>query len=177
MSHNNNQPQYLYHGSRFEQTELKPGFYHSGKLVTWDGTENNKHLYATTDESLAVELGFASSIEKQFPIDRFHVDKKKIKIQTKQPLTVQQLEQVPVFVYTIELLPQEGWVKNNNKHNGIDSEWKTPETVKAIVHCRAVNVREWLKHYQIDIQRVMPSVGEGSSKEAMESATPAYIGW
>jgi hypothetical protein len=114
-------PPFLYHGSRFKQPELMPGFLRSGKLVRWDNTESNKFLYATTEKSLAIELGFASSIEKQFKIDRFEVEHGKMHIQTADYMTIKDLEKVPVFIYTIEYEREDGWMKNRNDHNGIDT--------------------------------------------------------
>ena len=169
-------PAFLYHGSRFEQAELKPGFQHSNELVHWDHTESNKFLYACTVESLAVELGFASSIEKQFKIDRFHVTDKKILIQTDEKITVKDLERVPMFLYIIRFHADDGWVKNDNKHNGINTEYKTKETIYDIDRCKAIKAKDWLSHYDVTITRSAPPKVEGASKQVMESY-PAYVQW
>ena len=65
------QPSVLYHGSLYKQNELMPGFKRSGKLVQWDGIENNTYLYATTDQLEAISLGLGSALEKELDSRRF----------------------------------------------------------------------------------------------------------
>lgn len=149
----------LYHGSGFKQTELMPGFYRSGNLVEWDETESNMFLYATTVKESAIGLGFSSMIEKTFNTHRYRESGMEIEIQVyKGPLpTVRDLEQVNVYLYTMEMLPADKWLKVNNEHNGLDTEYKTEETIsRAIISCEDIDLKKWLAHRKIKISRAKP---------------------
>lgn len=132
----------LYHGSGFKHDELKPGIMHSGKLVKWDKTESNEWLYATTVKEEAIRLGFASSVEKKYPLDRFNWDGKTLLMTfSGHKPTVTQLSDLDLFLYTIHW-DKDIWKKVNNQHNNIDTEYKT----KSIIRPNAIELRE-----QIDI--------------------------
>lgn len=171
-------PTLLYHGSRFKQDELKPGFLHTGVLVEWDKTESNKFLYATSVLSTAWELGFASSIEKEFDIDRFHVHKGKIAIQTPESIKIEDLEKIEVYLYTIHYRDEDGWTKNFNEHNNIDTEYKTKQTIRSIESCTKLDVRKWLCNYDVTIEKNLPKIEEGKNKQVvLESNIPIYLKW
>lgn len=172
-----NTPHLLYHGSRFEQPELMPGFLRSGELVKWDETESNEYLYTTTDKNTAYELGFASSLEKEFDIDRFHVHKGVIIIQTQERITDKMLEQLPVFIYTIPFLREDCWHKNSNDHNGLDTEYKTKNTIDNIHSCEQLDVKKWLCNFEVKIGKNFPLMKDGRSKVAVEALQPAYLKW
>jgi len=155
-----------------------PGFLRSGVLVEWDKTESNRFLYATSVLNTAWELGFASSIEKAFDIERFHVHQGKILIQTQEPITVEDLEKVPVYLYTIHYQDKDGWVKNFNEHNGLDTEYKTKQTIRAIESCVKLDVRKWICNYDVTIEEVLPDIKVGKSKQVtLESHRPVYLKW
>lgn len=150
----------LYHGSGFKQTELMPGYYRSGNLVEWDETESNKFLYVTTDREVAIGQGFASTVEKVFKVHRYHEDGMNIEIEIdKGPLpTRSDLEKIEIYLYTIEMKPADGWVKVNNKHNGLDTEYKSEETIsRAIIDCEKVDMKKWLEHRHVTVSRVKPN--------------------
>jgi hypothetical protein len=170
-------PATLYHGSKFKQTELKPGFLHTGVLVKWDKTESNEFLYATTEFNTAAELGFASSLEKIFTMDCFHVDKGHIVIQTPDKITTTQLEQAVVYIYTIECLDKDNWIKNDNEHNGLDTEYKTKCTVRSIKECIKLDVRKWLSNYSVEIKQTEHEVKDGRSKKLTLESRPVYLKW
>lgn len=170
-------PTVLYHGSRFKQTELKPGFLHTGVLVEWDETESNKFLYATSVYNTAMELGFASSIEKAFDVDHFHVDKGIISIQTPDDLKIEQLYNLPVFIYTLQCLDGDCWMKNANEHNGLDTEYKTNRTIRAIEKCEALDIRKWLTNYEVRIERQIAKSANGRGKELVTESIPVYLKW
>ena len=177
---NNIYPELLYHGSRYQQNELMPGFKRSGRLVRWDETESNEFLYTTSDRAAAIELGFASSIEKEFDIDRFHVDENKIQIQTDKPLSLYRLKQVPLFLYTISFEDRDGWIKNRNTNNGLCTEYKTKNTIHAIVSCERIAVPAWLEQYKLELKHSV-SGGDGYGKEvtmeSMKSNKPFWSSW
>lgn len=141
----------LYHGSGFNNSLLKPGFNHTGILVKWDQTENNKFLYATTDRDTAIELGFASSIEKTFEIDRFHVENKSIIIESQKLLSLANLKKVPVFLYTIVVKEKDDWIKNINPNNNINTEYKTSKTINSISSIEKIDISSWLNVYNVKI--------------------------
>lgn len=171
-------PNVLYHGSRFKQTELMPGFLRSGVLVEWDKTESNHFLYATSVRNTAVELGFASSLEKMFDIERFHVHEGTILIQTQEEIDINSLGTVLVYLYTINCFETDGWVKNFNEHNGLDTEYKTKQTVRNINKCEKIDVRNWLSNYDVTIEIELPDIKIGKSKQvSLESAPPIYLNW
>lgn len=145
----------LYHGSMFQQSELKPGFRHTGKLVNWDHYESNTYLYATEDEEMAKVLGFFSAIEKKFKVKRSRVDdkKKEISLEFEGPAPdVEKLKELPVFLYTIAPSPSEDWQKVKNPYNGIDTEWKTNKTVgeTSIISCVQLDLQTFLAAYTIN---------------------------
>lgn len=160
-------PGILYHGSRFKQNELQPGYNHSRKLVKWDQTENNTFLYATSVKDTAIELGFASSLEKLFDVTYFKVEGKEILIECTSELKLKDLAIVPVYLYKIDCKDSDGWKKNNNEHNGIATEYKTHNCVRSILLCEKVDIALWLKSYRVVVRR-----GAGETGAALESLEP-----
>jgi hypothetical protein len=122
-------PTRLYHGSAFKQERLSPGFAHTGEKVEWDYGESNEFLYATTDRDAAIQLGFASAIEKKFKLDRFQCDDSEITITASERITMHDLEKLEVYVYSLPFVISGGWQQNRNPNNHIDTEWKTKKTV------------------------------------------------
>lgn len=119
----------LYHGSLYEQSELMPGFKHTGKVVYWDGgIESNKWLYATSVKDEAIRLGLGSALEKTFETDRFSYVDDLFFIWNDKPFNKQQIYNLKIYLYTIPFNP-EVWVKNDNPYNQIDTEWVTQQTV------------------------------------------------
>lgn len=147
-----NKPTTLYHGSGFEQDELKPGFMHTGKVVSWDNYENNTYLYATTDRDSALTLGFSSAIEKKYDLKHTHIDNKAKTIRLKFDGHVPErsaIEKIKVYLYTLPLEPF--WVKNNNPFNNIETEYKTKEVVKTILERVRVDIPALLREYQLSL--------------------------
>jgi hypothetical protein len=60
-----------------------------------------------------------------------------------------------IYRYTIPFRPQDGWVKNNNKYNEIDTEWKTPNTIRGI-KVEQLNLKEVLKGYRVIVTTAPP---------------------
>jgi hypothetical protein len=126
----------LYHGSGYRHTELKPGFHHTGVEVNWDEVESNHYLYASTVREDAIDQGFASQMEQKFAIRRYRSTgrsgqgKIQIELDPAFPVTDEEIEKIKVYVYRIKKLPQDGWVKNNNPHNNLSTEWKTDHVIK-----------------------------------------------
>lgn len=139
-------PTQLFHGSMYEQNELMPGFKRSGKEVEWDGVESNRYLYATTDRETAISQGFASSLEKLFPMERFRTEGDDIHVYIKgAPPSNEQLKKITVYLYTLKDLPHDLWRKNNNKVNGLDTEWVTQNTIcDGIVSREPISMATWL---------------------------------
>lgn len=149
------QPRCLYHGSGFEQTELKPGFIHTGKAVIWDKYESNTYLYATACKESAEILGISSAIEKKYDLKHTHFDRdtKIIKLVFyKNPPTLAELMKIPVWLYKIRFVPGV-WARCNNPYNNIDDEWKCRATIAAVDIDERVrlDVAEVLKDYTFQI--------------------------
>lgn len=132
---------HLYHGSGYRHRILVPGFERSGVERRWDEHESNRFLYATTDRDTAVILGIAAVIEKTYPLNEFTVDERSITFRLEDSRVVD-IRKLQVFLYEINGSPRD-WVKNNNPHNRIDTEYKTAKriTPASVV---TVNVPEWL---------------------------------
>lgn len=120
----------LYHGSAYKTDVLKPGMEHTGVKVNWDETESNEWLYASSDRTEAVILGFFSYLEKYHGGTGFHMKEHEI-IVTCDPF---KLEGVKVYLYDINT--DKGWLKVNNQNNNSISEYKTKS------HIRPDNVEE-----------------------------------
>lgn len=134
-------PKKLYHASSKKVSELKPGFLVSGKLVKWDSSESNRYLYALSDKDGVVELGLGSAIEKICLIDRYQVRGDEIIVHLSEGQNVPSMETIrglDIYVYTIGPTPEQLWVKNNNRHNGLTNEWKT----KSIIPSRCFTVEK-----------------------------------
>lgn len=151
-------PSALYHGSAFWAKELKPGFQRSGQIVRWDQSEDNTFLYATTDRETAIELGFASALEKKYGLDRFQTAGKQLIIDIpRQPhgyrVQEEQLMQVEVWLYSIDPRTADGWVLVKNPSNGMatGTEYKTQNTIRGIKSTEMVDIRQWIKQYKIII--------------------------
>lgn len=142
----------LYHGSAYLHDKLSPGFKHSGVLVKWDSVESNKWLYASSDKETACVLGLASALEKKFNLSRFIHTGGTIEFyfdENKQ-ITPKDITNVTVYLYEIPNDASSGWVKNNNLHNGIDTEYKTVNTV-SYNSAQTLNIEKVLEGKQIVI--------------------------
>jgi hypothetical protein len=165
-------PEVLYHGSRFRQPELMPGIKHSKELVEWDNGESNLWLYATTIKEEAIGLGIAGAIEHTFDdLAEYHVQGNKIEVVSYSRLmTLKQLHELKVYLYTIAYHDDDGWEKNANKQNGLDkTEYKTTGIIKDIMSCIEVDVKAWLADKEV-------SFSIAHNKAAMESR-PAWTNW
>ncbi|MNQ48374.1 hypothetical protein D3C85_622520 [compost metagenome] len=139
-------PALLYHGSLYKQNELKPGFQHTGKLVQWDGIENNTYLYTTSEKPEAISLGLGSALEKVLDSRRYATYDNHIVVYFFGDLPdVEKLRELEIYVYTIRFKDTDGWVKNNNPLNNIDTEWVTQATIRGLLKCERVDVEAWLR--------------------------------
>lgn len=156
----------LYHGSVYEQTELKPGFDHTGVLIEWDGTESNKNLYATTSRAEAISQAFASVLEKKFKSIHYKTRGKSIEVKVlgKTRPTKVDFSKIEIFLYTLVYDEKDGWRKVSNAQNGLDNEWKTTRTLGAdkIKRMEKIDLNDWLADKRLNI--------------AFESA-PIYADW
>lgn len=148
MPHN-----FLYHGSMFDNdgAPLRPGIYFTGELVQWDGgLESNEFLYATEVAAEAVLLGFGSLLEKTYHTTRFQIRDKDVIITgaVREGMSAKKLEEAilteEVFLYTIRYSAGDGWKKNSNPVNDIDTEWKTRNVIERYTKT-AVVMGKWLK--------------------------------
>lgn len=142
----------LYHGSGYDQTELMPGFKHSGKIVQWDETESNEWLYSTSSKEEAIAQGFASVLEKHYNLDRYKSDGDLIIIEIatgRIPVTAD-LFKLDVWLYTIQ---HDGrWRPVNNKHNGMKDEYKTKETIRdSILDKEKIDIAQWLGRKKVKV--------------------------
>lgn len=144
------EPKYLYHGSMFDtQGEpLYPGIHHTGELVVWDGgLETNEFLYTTTSAKHAILLGLGSFVEKKLDCTHYQVREKEIIVSgASQSVTEKDLKDVVIYLYTIVFHDKDGWYKNNNPYNHIDTEWKTTHSISTKHYLKAeVEILQWLK--------------------------------
>jgi hypothetical protein len=123
---------YLYHGSSFLHDDLYPGFHWSKKEIFWDKVESNRFLYASSVREDAVDQGFASALEQRFMIDGYRSTSDGEIIVRLNPLmevSNKDIELIDIYAYKIKLAKADGWVKNNNPHNNLKTEWKTDHMV------------------------------------------------
>lgn len=145
-------PSVLYHGSMYLTDVLEPGFNHTHQEIKWDKNESNKFLYATTDEDMAISLGLASAIEKNCLLDRFSYKENILEIflcNKKSEFGLLNLANLSVYLYIIDVKNEDGWKKNNNQNNHIDTEYKTSESVEHIQSVRKVDILAWLKSKRV----------------------------
>jgi len=150
-------PTTLYHGSMYKQTELMPGYKRSGKLQTWDGVESNLHLYASSSKEEAELLGVGSAAEKVFETERFIEHDGNVWLFTKQPISIDDVLDLEVYIYTIPFKESDGWQKNDNPYNNIDTEWTTRSTVKG-VSVKSIDIRTLMKGKTITLTTAPPDV-------------------
>lgn len=137
-------PTTLYHGSMYKQTELMPGYKRSGKLQTWDGVESNLHLYVSSSKEEAELLGIGSAAEKVFETERFIELNGNIWLFTTKPVDINDVLNMEVYIYTIPYREEDGWRKNDNPYNNIDTEYTTRNTVKGI-SVKPIDIRAAMK--------------------------------
>lgn len=167
------QPTTLYHGSLYRQTELMPGFKRSGKLTMWDGIESNQYLYTTTDKDAAKDLGVGSAVEKVFETDRYNVDGKIVTIWCKKPIPLAELHKLEIYVYTIPFRKEDGWVKNYNPQNRIETEWITKNTVRN-VSVETVNMKDWLSDKMVVVTTAPTNVEPNKVIAQYQQQTQVY---
>lgn len=140
-------PSLLFHGSLYKQNELMPGFKRSGKLVQWDGIENNTYLYTTTEKEEAISLGLGSALEKELDSRRYATYDDNIVVYFTGDLPApEEILKLVIYVYTIRFKESDGWVKNSNPFNNIDTEWITQKTIHNLAKCEQVDVGAWLRN-------------------------------
>lgn len=146
---------FLYHGSGYKQTELKPGIHHTGEVQRWDKTESNEWLYATSLMEEAIAQGLASVIEKCWKLSRFQSSDRLITIYVDGPApTREDIIKLSVYLYVIQW-DETVWSKVDNVHNGMESEYKTKKMVgpNSIQSCEPVNLSKWLQGKTLTIKQ------------------------
>lgn len=166
-------PEVLYHGSLYKQNELKPGIKHTGELTVWDGVETNQNLYATTDIREAALLGIGSAAEKTFDTDRFIELNGDIWLFSQNPISIDDFLKMVIYRYTIPFREQDGWVKNNNPYNNIDTEWITQKTIRG-VKCEQLDIREVLKGHKVTVTKAPVDVALPEITTRYGSETKVY---
>lgn len=166
-------PKVLYHGSLYKQTELMPGFKRSGELSVWDGVETNQSLYATTDKMSAALLGLGSATEKAFDSDRFTIINDDVYVFLGGQIDIDKMLELVIYRYSIPFRPQDGWVKNNNPRNNIDTEWKTPNTIRG-VRVEQLDLREVLKGRRVLITTAPVDTPPSMLEKQYASETKVY---
>lgn len=153
---------HLYHGSFYDAEELKPGLQHSGELTQWDQTESNAYLYATNDREEAIRQGISSAIEKCFDVHRHHTSAHVFDIyydpSAKRKPTIDGIDKIQIYLYTIDYVPTDGWEVVNNKHNGLkDKEFRTLRTIRDHLEKKEIiQVGEYLKHHKLNLIEEVP---------------------
>lgn len=116
----------LFHASFYFAQTLQPGFYASGTEVKWDETESNRFLYATTNRDEAVDQGFFSAMEKIGSLNRIHSSDGSILVDCDNPEELSKhMQKASIHLYCLDALISDQWVPVNNKHNGLQDEYKT----------------------------------------------------
>lgn len=144
----------LYHGSSYKQTELKPGIAYTGKKVEWDETESNEFLYATTDRQEAISQAFASMLEKHFGLTHYQTSGKtiKAKLEADKLPPIKELVKHKLYLYTIVNKDEDGWKKNSNKANGLETEYKTQDSIKKnILKVKEIDLEKWLDEHTLKL--------------------------
>jgi hypothetical protein len=144
----------LHHGSKYNHTELKPGYERVGKTINWDQTESNEYLYATVSKEAAIGMSLASTVEQSYLLDRFqhHDNVIRITVSEGQLPTIEDLLKLQTYVYTIRFDQKDGWVEVNNKFNNMSGEYKTKNTLKSnIEQVSVIQMEKWLKGKQVII--------------------------
>lgn len=163
-------PDVLYHGSRFHQKELKPGFMHTGVVTRWDDGESNIFLYATTEKETAIGLGLSAAIEYTFKLERFKIEGDQIWINSKhQGVNLESIQQLSVYLYTIMPQVRDQWVTNDNHKNNINSEYKTNQILKGNLAVEKIDLRAWLSTKEV--------MFGGSMGHHNASRLPTYLKW
>lgn len=174
----------LYHGSHYHTVPLKPAYLHTKRIVRFDKVESNKFLFATIDKNDAILLGIASSVEKEYGLRKFHIEQHdeaiKITFETKHPLTLKDLKDLEVYVYTIPLLEEDHWVQTNNPFNKYgEYEYKTDNVIEHIQLIEKVDILPYLKarDIEINVRQLVDhhyiSTQLNLSKESITMPTPA----
>jgi hypothetical protein len=159
----------LYHGSGYNQKELMPGFKRTGKIVRWDETESNEWLYATTDKQEAIGQAFASMMEKTHGITRYKAHGNVIELTVPENRIPPRgdIERLELFLYTIVIKPKDEWVKNDNAHNKLLTEWKTQSTITAgIISQEQIDLVAWLAPKKLQF-----------AFDDDEKGRPSYLAW
>lgn len=166
-------PKVLYHGSLYKQNELMPGIKRSGELTVWDGVETNQNLYATTDAREAAMLGIGSAAEKTFETDRFIELDGNIWLFSQKPIDFDEFLKMVIYRYTIPFRPQDGWKKNNNPYNNLDTEWITQKTVHG-VKCEQLDIKAVMKGHNVTITKAPVDVALSDITTRYGSETKVY---
>lgn len=146
----------LHHGSKYNHTELKPGYERVGEKINWDETESNEYLYATISKEDAVGMSLASTVEQGYLLHQFqhHGNVIRIIVSEGPSPTIDDLIKLQTYVYTIRFDEKDGWEEVNNQHNNMKDEYKTKNTIRSsIEHVDVIRMEEWLKDKQIVILR------------------------
>lgn len=166
-------PVTLYHGSMYKQTELMSGYKRSGKLQTWDGVESNLNLYVSSDKREAELLAVGSAAEKVFDTDRFIEADGSIWLFTKEPIAIEDVLNLEVYIYTIPYREKDMWIKNNNPHNNIDTEYTTRKTITGI-SVEPIDVRALLQGKTVTLTTAPPDVRIDLLQKRYSAETKVY---
>lgn len=148
----NKLPKYLYHGSSVNDYVLMPGIKKTKELTVWENGLTNEYLYAGEEKEFAIDMAFASLLEKKYLINKFQTNENDILIELdiKSPiLTKIKLSVLKVFIYTINTQPTDKWLKINKDEGS--NEWRTKNTINHWIKKEMIYGYRWLKNKNITI--------------------------
>ncbi|MFO5452875.1 hypothetical protein ACLBO7_30420, partial [Klebsiella pneumoniae] len=74
------------------------------------------------------DLSVLIAMAKLFDSDRYATVDRDITIYCQNNIDKSDILKMVVYVYTIPFRDSDKWIKNNNPHNSIDTEWITKDT-------------------------------------------------
>ncbi|UXD83715.1 hypothetical protein NP274_00315 [Pseudomonas phage Koomba boorn-mokiny kep-wari Wadjak 2] len=79
-----------------------------------------------------------------------------------------------VYVYTIPFRDSDKWIKNNNPHNSIDTEWITKNTIHDVT-VRKLDIGEFLKGARLTVTKAPVDVDPLNIMSQYRSVTERYL--
>lgn len=142
----------LYHGSNFNQKEIKPSYQHTGELEEWDDTESNEWLYATTDKELSGLMAIASYMGRHYLVNRFSTGDRSIEIEFEKGEDLskanKELYNIPIVIYELQL--DDKWELVNNSNNQDVPEYKSKESFTKFKK-QVYNSKELLMGFEVKL--------------------------
>lgn len=137
-------PDKLYHSDIVRKQTIVPTTRRPGII---DELDKPELIYATEDPELAICAAIAQAITTITSLKNFSIDGEKVFVDLyvdSVPITVSDVVDLEVFLYTIATNSKQTWRRNYNTKNNLLGEWITSDVIHFYERVTTLPISKWL---------------------------------